>query len=104
MVESIASSENTALAYFFDEFEIEAIRNVTKNTYVFPYAGDVLDHLIKSRRIAESKPFPERAIEHNQKVQKHLRKLVDKNIASSKELYENSGSKFYDKSIINKEA
>ena len=104
MVESIASSENTALAYFFDEFEIEAIRNVTKNTYVFPYAGDVLDHLIKSRRIAESKRFPERAIVHNQKVQKHLRKLVDKNIASSKELYENSGSKFYDKSIINKEA
>ena len=105
MIESIAASENTAISYFFDEFETESEHNALRSTFVFPYAGKVLDALIIGKRIAESKRFLEKAIDHNKKVQKNLKKLVDKSEASCKEL--NSGvpnSSYYDDAYFRREA
>ncbi len=87
MIDSIAASENTAISYFFKEFESEAKPNSLRNTFVFPYAGQVLDALINNKRTFESKFFLEKAIEHNKKVQRELQKLVDKSTASCKEHY-----------------
>ncbi len=89
MIESIAASENTAISYFFDAFETETERNALRNTFVFPYAGLVLDALITGKRSAESKRFLQKAIEHNMRVQKNLQKLINKSKAGCKEL--NSG-------------
>lgn len=105
MIESIATSENTAISYFLDEFETEAEMNALRNTFVFPYVGKVLDLLIIGKRIAESKRFLEKAIDHNKKVQKKLKKLVDKSVASCKEL--NSGlpnASYYDDNYFKREA
>ena len=104
MIESIASSENTALSYFFDEFETEAEKDALKSTYVFPYAGQVLDLLIRSRRISESKRFLEKAISHNKKVQNHLMELVDKSKENCKELYGDAKSDYYDAAYFEREA
>lgn len=100
MIDSIATSENTAISYFFDEFETETEFNASRNTFVFPYAGQVLDALINNKRIYESKLFLEKAIEHNKKVQKKLQKLVDKSKASCRELYNN----YYDEAYFRREA
>ena len=87
MIDSIAASENTTISYFFKEFESEAKPNSLRSTFVFPYAGQVLDALISNKRTFESKFFLEKAIEHNKKVQRELQKLVDKSNASCKEHY-----------------
>lgn len=105
MIESIASSEDTAISYFFEEFETEAESNALRSTFVFPYAGKVLDTLITKKRIGESKRFLKKAIDHNKKVQKDLKKLVDKSKASCNEL--NSGltnSSYYDDEYFRREA
>lgn len=104
MIESIAVSENTALSYFFDEFETEAESNALKSTFIFPYAGQVLDLLIKNHRTAESKRFLEKSIEYNKKVQKHLQSLVDKSKESCRELYKDSKSEYYDEAYFRREA
>lgn len=105
MIVNIAASENTALSYFFDEFETEAEINASRSTFVFPYAGQVLNGLINNKRYAESKRFLEKSIEHNKKVQKNLQRLVDKSIANCKEL--NSvlpNSSYYDDAYFKREA
>lgn len=104
MIESIAASENTALSYFFDEFDTEAESNALKSTYVFPYAGQVLNLLIKKRRISESKRFLERSISHNKAVQGKLQALVDKSKDNCKELYKDSTSDYYDDAYFEREA
>ena len=103
MIESIAASENTAISYFFDAFETE--RNALRNTFVFPYAGLVLDALITGKRSAESKRFLQKAIEHNMRVQKNLQELMAKSKAGCKKL--NSGvphTENYDDSYYSREA
>lgn len=105
MIVNIAASENTALSYFFDEFETEARINASRSTFVFPYAGQVLNGLINNKRYAESKRFLEKSIEHNKKVQKNLQRLVDKSIANCKEF--NSvlpNSSYYDDAYFKREA
>ncbi len=104
MIDAIAASENTAISYFFEEFEIEAVRNASRSTFVFPYAGQVLDALIRNKRIFESKLFLEKAIEHNKKFQKKLQKLVDKNKAGCKEFFSEMPHFNYDESHFRKEA
>ena len=75
MINSIAASKNTAISYFFEEFDTAEL-NSLRSTFVFPYAGQVLDALISSKRTFESKLFLEKAIEHNKKVQRKLQKKV----------------------------
>lgn len=105
MIVNIAASENTTLSYFFDEFETEAAIIALRSTFVFPYAGQVLNGLINNKRYAESKRFLEKSIEHNKKVQKNLQRLVDKSIANCKEL--NSvlpNSSYYNDGYFKREA
>lgn len=105
MIESIAAGENTAISYFFEEFETEAESNALRSTFVFPYAGQVLDALITGKRNAESKRFLEKAIEHNKKVQKDLQKLVNKSKANCKELYSGTpNASYYDDAYFRHEA
>ncbi len=88
MIDSIVASENRVLAYFFDEFMIDAEKDAFRNTYVFPYAGSVLDSLIRAKRTDESKRFLKKAIEHNKTVQKNLQILTEKSKARSKNYYD----------------
>lgn len=105
MINSIAASENTAISYFFEEFEIEAELNSLRSTFVFPYAGQVLDALIRSKRLFAGKLFLGKAIEHNKRVQKKLQKLVDKSKASCKELYSAApNNSYYNESYFHREA
>ncbi len=85
MIEAIAGSDRNAVHYFFEEFEIEAEKGF-KNTYVFPYAGQVLDALIKQNRPVLCKEFLQKAIDHNNKVRRKLQSLVDKSLACCKEI------------------
>ena len=87
-----------------DEFETEAEKDALKSTYVFPYAGQVLDLLIRNHRISESKRFLEKAISHNKKVQNHLMELVDKSKENCKELYGDAKSDYYDAAYFEREA
>ena len=105
MIENIASSENTALSYFFEEFDITASNSAYKNSFVFPYAGRVLDSLIVKNRTHESKRFLEKSIEHNKKIHKNLHELVDKAISSCKEFANNGpDSNLYDNNYLNRES
>ncbi len=104
MIENIAASANTVLSYFFDEFEIEEENRPLKSTYVFPYAGQVLDLLIRNRRISETKRFLEKAISHNKKVQKRLLELVDRSKESCRKFYRDAKSNYYDEAYFEHEA
>ena len=104
MINSIAASKNTAISYFFEEFDTAEL-NSLRSTFVFPYAGQVLDALISSKRTFESKLFLEKAIEHNKKVQRKLQKLVDKSKVSCKELYSATpNNNYYDEAYFRREA
>lgn len=89
MINSIASSSNTTLSYFFEEFEIDSERSASKNTFIFPYAGVLLDTMIKHRDKNPDR-FLEKAIAYNQKVKKRLQQYVDESMKSCKELLMNS--------------
>ncbi len=89
MIESIASSENTVLSYFFQEFDIETKRG-EKNTFVFPYAGKVLDALMIQKKNAVQIRFLEKAISHNKHIQKALRSLIDHSTTDIMTLYGDS--------------
>lgn len=85
MINSIASSSNTTLSYFFEEFEIKSEHRASKNTFVFPYAGMLLDTMIKHRN-KNTDRFLEKAIVYNQKVQKRLQQYVEESVKSCEEL------------------
>lgn len=89
MINNIASSSNTTLSYFFEEFEIESEHSASKNMFIFPYAGMLLDAMIKHRS-KNTERFLEKAIAYNQKVQKRLQQYVDESMKSCKELLINS--------------
>ena len=104
MIDSIAASENTAISYFFEEFETKSMCSSLQDTFVFPYAGQVLDALISSKRVFESKLFLEKAIEHNKKIQKKLQELVDKSKASCKEFESVVPDNYHNESYFHQEA
>ena len=81
MINSIASSNNTTLSYFFEEFEIESARSSAKNTFIFPYVGALLDIMIRHKRKNACR-FLEKAIAYNKKVQKRLQQYADESIKS----------------------
>ena len=86
MIDSIASSSNTTLSYFFEEFEIESARSSVKNTFIFPYAGALLDTMIRHRN-KNARRYLEKAIAYNKKVQKRLQQSVDESIKSCEEFF-----------------
>jgi hypothetical protein len=104
MIASIAASEEKVLSYFFEAFEVEAIQYNSRNTYVFPYAGNVLDTMIRGKRTSESKSFLNRAIKHNRNVWKKLQRFVSKNKAGCEEYYRNVlGADYQDEMFVHRE-
>ena len=104
MIDSIAASKNTAISYFFEEFETESAYTSLRSTFVFPYAGQVLNALISNKRVFESKLFLEKAIEHNKRVQKKLQELVDESKASCKEFYNAAPDNYHDEPYFHRKA
>ncbi len=102
MIASIAASGEKVLSYFFEAFEVEAIQYDSRNTYIFPYAGKVLDEMIRGKRTSESKSFLERAIKHNRNVWKKLQRFMSKNKAGCENYYRNVVSADYqDEAFVN---
>ena len=89
MIDSIASSNNTTLSYFFEEFVIVSQRSASPNTFIFPYADALLDAMIGSRSKNTCR-FLEKAIAYNKKVQKKLQQYVDESIESYREFFMDS--------------
>lgn len=96
MIESISKSVRTVLTYFFSEYEVRSIRTDTSNTFIFPYAGKVLDLLIKSGRKAETRTILEKAISHNKKVSKCLNDLTSRTESTCIEYYKQNDMKYVD--------
>ena len=76
MIKSIASCPNTVLNYFFSEFKIDPSPRLMDNTFVFPYAGKVLDAMIKKKHKSTS-IFLEKIAAYNKSVEKQLLKIID---------------------------
>lgn len=76
MIRSIINSDNTTLSYFFSEFEITPDRSKKAYTYFFPYAGTVLEGLVKKDKQKATR-FLEKAISHNKNVIKMLTTAVE---------------------------
>lgn len=76
MIEAVAAGDGPVLSYFFEEYDTAAAVGSVKNFFVFPYAGRVLDLLIRRNRTFESKLFLEMSIAHNNKIKEELLSLV----------------------------
>ncbi len=83
MVERIALGGGEVLSYFFERFKIRPVYGKCANTYIFPYAGEVLDVLIKRRR-KEAAGCLKAALEHNGAVRRELRASVEKTVEACK--------------------
>lgn len=86
-LQNIATCPNTTLAYFFEPFTIESAIRDDKNTFFFPYAGNVLDIMIKNKA-SNTARFIEMATKYNRTVLAQLQKQIDNGINSSKEYYD----------------
>ena len=86
-LQNIAAGPNTTLAYFFEPFTIESAIRDDKNTFFFPYAGSVLDIMIKNKA-SNTARFIEMATKYNKTVLAQLQKQIDNGINSSKEYYD----------------
>lgn len=105
MIEHIANSDNTALSYFFEEFETSKNTKDYSYYFVFPYAGQVLDSMIRKGRNSECKRFIERAIDHNKKVQEKLQQLVSSSLACCREFANSDpNSRYYDDAFFKRQA
>ena len=103
MIEEIATSTEPVLSYFFEAFELESLALDFHNTFICPFAGQILDAVIRRKRTTQSKCFLEKAIAHNKKVWKRLQKEV----ATCKKEYEeyvaNMNANYYDDASIKRE-
>ncbi|MDE5590673.1 MAG: hypothetical protein K2J60_16290 [Acetatifactor sp.] len=86
-LQNIATCPNTTLAYFFEPFTIESAIGDDKNTFFFPYAGNVLDIMIKNKA-SNTARFIEMATKYNKTVLAQLLKQIDNGINLSKEYYD----------------
>ena len=91
LIRDIAQSKRNVMAYFFKEFEIKTRQN-SKNTFIFPYTGEILDVLIEKKRLSECKYLLKIAVEHNQKVQRNFQNLFNKSMEMCREYYANCGN------------
>ncbi len=90
MIRGIAESK--VLDYFFEEFEVENSMTGARNSFVFPYAGQVLDALITKKADVCPK-YLGAAIAHNRKVMHRLSELIDRSETGCRALLDdNSGS------------
>lgn len=83
MIACISGASNQILVYFSQEFEIED-RFHRANPFLFPYLGDVLTQLLKTKsmtRIQYAKEILECCIHHNQKIYTRLKEFRARSMA-----------------------
>ncbi len=103
MIQNIAMSKRNVIAYFFKEFELKACDN-SKNTFIFPYTGEILDTLIKRKRLSECKHFLRIAIARNQEIQKLVQNLYGKGMAMCRDYFADYEKKeIYNEKFFKKE-
>ena len=77
MIQSIARcKDDKVIDYFFKEFKIKVNYDNTVNTYIFPYAGLLLNELIKSQP-KKAKKYLEIVLKYNNSINQKLLKAVD---------------------------
>ena len=86
-VKSIASCPNTVLNYFFEPFKINPNFDYSEPTFIFPYAGEVLDHMIKQNK-KNTSIYIKKAIQWNKEVINQLKELIDKSVVNYKKIYD----------------
>ncbi len=86
-VKSIASCPNTVLNYFFEPFKINPNFDYSEPTFIFPYAGVVLDHMIKQNK-KNTSIYIKKAIQWNKEVINQLKELIDKSVVNYKKIYD----------------
>ena len=103
-INSLASCTNTTLSYFFEPFTIESAYRGEKNTFIFPYAGLLLEQMIKQKN-HNAHYFIEKTIKHNKGVLNLLNKAIDESTKSCNTYYERLKlSNTYTKQFIKAEA
>lgn len=104
MISGLANADENVLAYFFEEFDVASLLGELKNTFIFPYAGQVLDALIKGKRKDLCKEFLEKAIAHNKSVKKKVQSYTDRTSSGCRVYFGGlPGSEIYDDAFIKKE-
>ncbi|ETT10823.1 hypothetical protein HMPREF1497_2092 [Fusobacterium sp. CM21] len=86
-INSLASCTNTTLSYFFEPFTIEHNYRNEKNTFIFPYAGMLLEQMIKQKKHNASL-FISKAIKYNKDVLNLLNNAIDDSIKACNAYYE----------------
>lgn len=86
-VQNLASCSDTTLAYFFEPFTVESVIRNEKNTFIFPYAGAVLNQMIK-RKEKNTARFIEKATQWNKQVLSQLQKAIDESVTACKDYYD----------------
>lgn len=87
MIKSIASCENRkVISYFFEPFEIEDIRFSHKTTYIFPFAGKLLDTMIKKDDF-DIQSFLDKAIKYNNETYKKLFEYINNGLEEGKKYF-----------------
>ncbi len=101
MIQSIARANKKVLSYYFTEFETEKTNTSLPGTFIFPFANQVLDALIKNKRTKESIFCLEKALEHNKKVLKDLQSIVDRSKTLIRQMFKDD--KHYDEKTYTNE-
>lgn len=87
-VESITKCPYTVQSYFFEDFTIQSSLYNATNTFIFPYAGVVLDIMIAQKNKKVSR-FLEKTIEHNKSVLKKLSTFINESTEAYKNYHDN---------------
>lgn len=103
-IKGLALCTDTTLSYFFEPFTIESAYRGEKNTFIFPYAGLLLEQMIKQKN-HNAHYFIEKTIKHNKGVLNLLNKAIDESTKSCNTYYERLKlSNTYTKQFIKAEA
>ncbi len=87
MIKSIAScKDNKVISYFFEPFEIEDIRFSHKNKYIFPFAGMLLDAMIRNDKL-DVWLFIDKTIKYNKATHKKLLDYINNGLEEGKKYY-----------------
>lgn len=88
LIEAIANADDKILDYFSESFEPKDLKapEWRRNTFLFPYLGDVIDLMIKNGR-KESEALIRRAINHNKETYEKIKELVEAGYQHSVDSY-----------------
>lgn len=103
-LENLASCPNTTLSYFFEPFPVKSVIRDEENTFIFPYAGPLLDYMVEQGSKNTTR-FIEKATGRNKDVFHTLQSAIDECIKTCKDYYEPlARPEFYNESLIKTEA